>query len=251
MSVQRPGRLDGKRTLITAAGQGIGRASAEAFAAEGASVIATDINDAALADLAETVSGIEARHLDVTDAQAVSALAAELGAVDVLFNCAGYVHHGTVLECEPEDWDRSFDINARSMYLTIRAFLPAMLAAGGGSIINMSSLASSEKGVVNRFAYCASKAAVIGLTKALAADTVTQGIRCNAICPGTVDTPSLHDRMRAQGDYEAAYAAFVDRQPMGRMGTPEEIAGLAVFLASDESAYCSGATYLIDGGWKM
>ena len=250
-SVQRPGRLDGKRTLITAAGQGIGRASAEAFAAEGAAVIATDINDAALADLAETVPGIEARHLDVTDASAVSALAAELGAVDVLFNCAGYVHHGTVLECAPEDWDRSFDINARSMYLTIRAFLPAMLAAGGGSIINMSSLASSEKGVPNRFAYCASKAAVIGLTKALAADTVTQGIRCNAICPGTVDTPSLHDRMRAQGDYEAAHAAFVARQPMGRMGTPEEIAGLAVFLASDESAYCSGATYLIDGGWKM
>ena len=251
MSVQRPGRLDGKRTLITAAGQGIGRASAEAFAAEGARVIATDINDAALADLAETVAGVEALHLDVTDADAVSALAAELGAVDVLFNCAGYVHHGTVLECEPEDWDRSFDINARSMYLTIRAFLPAMLAVGGGSIINMSSLASSEKGVPNRFAYCASKAAVIGLTKALAADTITQGIRCNAICPGTVDTPSLHDRMRAQGDYEAAHAAFVDRQPMGRMGTPEEIAGLAVFLASDESAYCSGATYLIDGGWKM
>ena len=251
MAEQSGGRLAGKRALITAAGQGIGRASAEAFAREGASVIATDINDAALADLSETVSAVEARHLDVTDAAAVSALAGELGALDVLFNCAGYVHHGTILDCEPGDWDRSFDLNIRAMYLTTRAFLPAMLEAGGGSIITMSSLASSVKGVPNRFAYGASKAAVIGMTKAIAADYVTRGIRCNAICPGTVDTPSLHDRMRAQGDYEAAHAAFIARQPMGRLGTAEEIAALAVYLASDESSYCTGATHIIDGGWNI
>ena len=251
MAEERSGRLAGKRALITAAGQGIGRASAEAFAREGASVIATDINDAALADLAETVPAMTARHLDVTDAAAVSALAGELGAVDVLFNCAGWVHHGTILDCEPGDWDRSFDLNVRAMYLTTRAFLPAMLEAGGGSIITMSSLASSVKGVPNRFAYGASKAAVIGLTKAIAADYVTRGIRCNAICPGTVDTPSLHDRMRAQGDYEAAHAAFIARQPMGRLGTAEEIAALAVYLASDESSYCTGATHIIDGGWNI
>ena len=251
MAEERSGRLAGKRALITAAGQGIGRASAEAFAREGASVIATDINDAALADLAETVPAMTARHLDVTDAAAVSALARELGAVDVLFNCAGWVHHGTILDCEPGDWDRSFDLNVRAMYLTTRAFLPAMLEAGGGSIITMSSLASSVKGVPNRFAYGASKAAVIGLTKAIAADYVTRGIRCNAICPGTVDTPSLHDRMRAQGDYEAAHAAFIARQPMGRLGTAEEIAALAVYLASDESSYCTGATHIIDGGWNI
>ncbi len=251
MAEQSGGRLAGKRALITAAGQGIGRASAEAFAREGASVIATDINDAALADLSETVPAVEARHLDVTNAAAVSALAGELGALDVLFNCAGYVHHGTILDCEPGDWDRSFDLNVRAMYLTTRAFLPAMLEAGGGSIITMSSLASSVKGVPNRFAYGASKAAVIGMTKAIAADYVTRGIRCNAICPGTVDTPSLHDRMRAQGDYEAAHAAFIARQPMGRLGTAEEIAALAVYLASDESSYCTGATHIIDGGWNI
>ena len=251
MSQPSRGRLAGKRALITAAAQGIGRASAEAFAREGASVVATDINEAALAALAETMPAVQTRHLDVTDETAVAALAAELGAVDVLFNCAGYVHHGTILDCEPGDWDRSFDLNARAMYLTIRAFLPAMLEAGGGSIITMSSLASSVKGVVNRFAYCASKAAVIGLTKAIAADYVSRGIRCNAICPGTVDTPSLHDRMRAQGDYEAARAAFIARQPMGRLGTAEEIAALAVYLGSDESAYCTGATHIIDGGWNI
>ena len=251
MGADRGGRLAGKRALVTAAAQGIGRASAEAFAREGALVVATDINDETLAALSEAVPAIETRHLDVTDGAAVSALATELGAVDVLFNCAGYVHHGTILDCEPADWDRSFDINVRAMYVTIRAFLPAMLDAGGGSIVTVSSLASSVKGVVNRFAYCASKAAVIGLTKAIAADYVTRGIRCNAICPGTVDTPSLHDRMRAQGDYEAARAAFIARQPMGRLGTPEEIAALAVYLASDESAYCTGATYVIDGGWNI
>ncbi len=251
MSEDHSGRLAGKRALISAAAQGIGRASAEAFAREGAAVIATDINDEALAELEEAVPGIETRHLDVTDSAAVSALAAELGAVDVLFSCAGYVHHGTILDCEPADWDRSFDLNTRGMYLMIRAFLPAMLDAGGGSIITMSSLASSLRGVVNRCAYGASKAAVIGLTKAVAADYVTRGIRCNAICPGTVDTPSLHDRMRAQGDYETARAAFIARQPMGRMALPEEIAALAVYLASDESAYCTGATHVIDGGWNI
>ena len=251
MSEDHSGRLAGKRALITAAAQGIGRASAEAFAREGAAVVATDINDEALAALQEAVPGIETRHLDVTDSAAVSALAAELGAVDVLFSCAGYVHHGTILDCEPADWDRSFDLNTRGMYLMIRAFLPAMLDAGGGSIITMSSLASSLRGVVNRCAYGASKAAVIGLTKAVAADYVTRGIRCNAICPGTVDTPSLHDRMRAQGDYETARAAFIARQPMGRMAMPEEIAALAVYLASDESAYCTGATHVIDGGWNI
>ena len=251
MAEDRGGRLAGKRALVTAAAQGIGRASAEAYAREGAAVVATDINDAVLATLGEAVPGIETRHLDVTDADAVSALAAELGAVDVLFSCAGYVHHGTILDCEPADWDRSFDLNARGMYLMIRAFLPAMLDAGGGSIITMSSLASSLRGVVNRCAYGASKAAVIGLTKAVAADYVTRGIRCNAICPGTVDTPSLHERMRAQGDYESARAAFIARQPMGRMAMPEEIAALAVYLASDESAYCTGTTHVIDGGWNI
>lgn len=251
MTGDRGGRLAGKRALITAAAQGIGRASAEAFAQEGASVIATDINEAALVALSAEHPRIETRHLDVTDPSAVSSAAAEIGAIDVLFNCAGYVHHGTILDCEPADWDRTFDLNVRSMYLTIRAFLPAMLAAGGGSIVNMSSLASSLKGVPNRFAYGASKAAVVGLTKSVAADYVGQGIRCNAICPGTVDTPSLHERMRAQGDYEAARAAFIARQPMGRLGTAEEIAALAVYLAADESAYCTGATHVIDGGWNI
>ncbi len=251
MAGEQGGRLAGKRTLVTAAAQGIGRASVLAFNREGASVVATDINDGALAALAEEAAGVEIRHLDATDEAGVKELAAELGAVDVLFNCAGYVHHGSILDCEPADWDRSFDINVRSMFLTINAFLPAMLAAGGGSIINTSSLASSLKGVLNRCAYGASKAAVIGLTKAVAADYVTGGIRCNAICPGTVDTPSLHDRMRAQGNYEAAHAAFVARQPMGRLGTAEEIAALAVYLASDESAYTTGGAHVIDGGWYI
>ena len=252
MTGEHGGRLAGKRAVITAAAQGIGRSSALAFAREGASVVATDINDEALAALAESApADIAIRNLDVTAATAVEALAAELGAVDILFNCAGYVADGTILDCDAADWDRSFDLNVRSMYLTTKAFLPAMLAAGGGSIINMASLASSLKGVPRRAAYGASKAAVVGLTKAVAADYVTRGIRCNAICPGTVDTPSLHDRMRAQSDYEAAYTAFVARQPMGRLGTPEEIAALAVYLASDESAYCTGATYVIDGGWNI
>jgi 2-keto-3-deoxy-L-fuconate dehydrogenase len=241
------GRLEGKTALITAAAQGIGRASAETFAREGARVIATDLNAEALATLGG--AGIETRRLDVLDGGAIRALAAELGAVDVLFNCAGVVHHGNVLDCPEQDWDFAFALNAKAMYRMIRAFLPAMLKAGGGSIINMSSVASSIKAVPVRCAYAASKAAAIGLTKSVAADFIAQGIRCNAICPGTVESPSLEQRMAAQGDYEKARAAFIARQPMGRLGKPEEIAALVVYLASDESAYTTGQIHIIDGGW--
>lgn len=244
-------RLKGKTALITAAGQGIGRASALAFAAEGARVIATDVNEAALAALAEESRAIEARRLDVRDKAAVNALAAELGRVDVLFNVAGFVHHGSVLDCTEDQWDFAFDLNVKSMYRTCRAFLPAMLEAGGGSIINMSSGASSIKGAPNRFVYGTTKAAVIGLTKSIAADFVARGIRCNAICPGTVQTPSLDERIAAQGDVETARAAFIARQPMGRLGRPEEIAALAVYLASDESSFTTGAIHVIDGGWTL
>ncbi|HET8726926.1 MAG TPA: SDR family oxidoreductase [Alphaproteobacteria bacterium] len=245
------GRLAGKTAVITAAGQGIGRSSALAFAAEGATVWATDINGETLASLCQESPGIETALLDVRDNGAVDAFARERGAVDVLFNCAGFVHHGTILDCPEADWDFSFDLNVKSMYRMIRAFLPAMLEAGGGSIINMSSGASSIKGAPNRFVYGTTKAAVIGLTKALAADFITRGIRANAICPGTVETPSLHDRIAAQGDVEKARAAFIARQPMGRLGTPEEIAALAVYLASDESAFTTGTTHVIDGGWSL
>ena len=245
-------RLSGKTALVTAAGQGIGRATAEAFAAEGARVIATDINAAALAELGR-IPGIAAKRLDVTDAAAVLALAAEAGAVQVLFNGAGYVHAGTILECEEADWDFSFNLNARAMYRMIRAVLPGMLSHGGGSIINIASIASSVKGMPNRFVYGASKAAVIGLTKSVAADFITRGIRCNAICPGTVESPSLRERIAAQAKASGqtvaqVEAAFVGRQPMGRLGTTAEIAALAVYLASDESAFTTGTAQLIDGG---
>jgi 2-keto-3-deoxy-L-fuconate dehydrogenase len=249
------GRLASKRALVTAAGQGIGRAAALAFAAEGASVLATDIADEKLAPLADSL--IATRRLDVTDEAGIAALAAELGAIDVLFNCAGFVHHGTVLDCAPAEWDASFVLNVRSMYLMIRAFLPKIVERGAGaSIINMSSSVSSIKGAPNRCVYAATKAAVIGLTKSVATDFIVSGVRCNAICPGTIDTPSLADRIAAQGvqmvgGREAARRAFVERQPLGRLGTPEEVAALAVYLASDESAFTTGTIHVIDGGFTL
>jgi len=246
------GRLAGKTALITAAGQGIGRASAVRFAAEGATVWATDINEAALAALKAEYPGIETRVLDVRSDEAVAGIAAEVGALDVLFNCAGYVHQGDIFACTPKDWEFSFDLNVTSMYRMCRALLPAMVAAGKGSIVNMSSVASSIKGAPNRFVYGTTKGAVIGLTKAIAADFVGKGIRCNAICPGTVETPSLGERVAAQGpDVEKTRAAFVARQPMGRLGKAEEIAELALYLASDESAFTTGQTHVIDGGWSI
>jgi len=237
------GRLAGKRAVITAAAQGIGRSSAEMFAAEGAEVIATDIEEGKLAGL----MGCITRRLDVTDAEAVRRFVADTGPVDVLFNCAGYVHNGTILDCEDRDWAFSFDLNVTAMFRLCKGLLPGMLERGGGSIVNMASVASSVKGVPNRFAYGASKAAVIGLTKSIAADFAARNIRCNAICPGTVETPSLEDRMKSQGDYETARRAFIARQPMGRLGRPEEIAYLALYLASDESAYTTGTIHVIDG----
>ncbi|MBJ7415157.1 MAG: SDR family oxidoreductase [Niveispirillum sp.] len=239
------GRLAGKTALITAAGQGIGRATAELFASEGATVWATDINAAAL----ESLPGCQTRRLDVRDPADIAAASAEIGGIDVLFNCAGIVTGGNILECTEDEWDLSFDINVKAMFRMIRTFLPGMIGRGGGSIINMSSVASSTKGVPNRFIYGASKAAVLGLTRAVAADFVTKGIRVNAICPGTVDTPSLHERLRATGDYEGAWASFTARQPMGRVGAPQEIAALALYLASDESAFTTGHAHVIDGGW--
>jgi 2-keto-3-deoxy-L-fuconate dehydrogenase len=244
-------RLNGKRALVTAAGQGIGRATALAFAAEGARVIATDINAKTLGELSDANSKIETRLLDVTDTAAVDALARDVGAVDVLFNCAGFVHHGTILDCAPDAWNFSLNLNLTSMYRMIRALLPRMLEAGGGSIVNMSSVASSIRGTPNRFVYGVTKAGVIGLTKSVAADYVAKGIRCNAICPGTVATPSLEDRINAFDDPVAARADFIRRQPMGRLGTAQEIASLAVFLASDEASYTTGAIHVVDGGWSM
>lgn len=238
--------LRGKTVLVTAAAQGIGRASALAFARAGGKVYATDINEKLLAEL-DGRDGIATRKLDVLDDAAVRNVVDEIGPVDVLFNCAGYVHSGTILEMKDEELDFAFDLNVKAMVRTIRAVLPGMLERGGGAIINMSSVASSVKGVPNRFAYTTTKAAVVGLTKAVAADYVGRGIRCNAICPGTVESPSLESRMRAQGDYEAARAAFIARQPMGRLGAPEEIADLAVYLAG--ATYTTGVAYVIDGGW--
>lgn len=245
------GRLNGKTALLSAAGQGIGRASALAMAREGARVIATDINPDTLATLAEEAEGLalETRLLDVREADAVATLVAALPAPDVLFNCAGFVAHGTILDCDEDTWAFNLDLNMTAMYRMIRTFLPGMLAAGGGSIINMASVASSIIAAPNRFVYGATKAGVIGMTKSMAADFVTQGIRCNAICPGTVQSPSLEDRLSATGDYESARAAFIARQPMGRIGTPEEIAALVVWLASDESAFVTGQAHVIDGGW--
>lgn len=241
-----PQQLAGKTVFITAAAQGIGRATAELFVSEGAIVHASDINSEALNNLKD----MQLHILDVTNTISIKELAKKIGPVDILFNCAGYVHNGTLLECEKEDWDFSFAINVTSMYQMIRAFLPNMLSAGSGSIINMASVASSIKGVPNRCVYSATKAAVIGLTKSIATDYVQQGIRCNAICPGTVQSPSLEQRLSAGGDYNSALKKFIARQPMGRIGRPEEIARLALYLASDASAYTTGQCHVIDGGWS-
>jgi len=249
------GRLAGKRALVTAAGQGIGRATALAFATDGASVLATDIAEEKLTPLADAL--IATRQLDVTDDGAIVGLADELGPVDVLFNCAGFVHHGTILDVSPVEWDASFVLNVRSMYMMIRAFLPKMVERGtGASIINMASTVSSIKGTPNRCVYAATKAAVIGLTKSIAADFIVSGIRCNAICPGTIETPSLEERIAAQGarmvgGSEAVRRAFIERQPLGRVGQPEEVAALAVYLASDESSFTTGAIHVIDGGFTL
>jgi len=245
------GRLKGKVALLTAAAAGIGRATAEAFAKEGAKVVATDLDPAKLAGLKGDL-----RKLDVRSTEAINALAKEIGPIDVLFNCAGIVHHGTILDCEESDWDLSFDVNVKSMHRTIRAFLPGMLAKGGGSIVNVASGASSVRGIPNRYVYTATKAAVIGLTKALAADFIKRGIRCNAICPGTIESPSLEYRIKVLAkqtgqSIAAVRQGFIDRQPMGRLGKPEEIAALAVYLASDESSYTTGQIHLADGGFAL
>lgn len=240
-------RLAGKRALVTAAGQGIGRASALAMMREGAHVIATDINEESLGALER--EGLDPRLLDVCNPESIAAVADHAGPVDILFNCAGYVASGTILDCDEAQWAFSVELNLTGIYRMCRAILPGMLARGGGSIINMSSVASSVIAAPNRFVYGATKAGVIGLTKSIAADFVTRGIRCNAICPGTVESPSLEERLRATGDYDAARAAFIARQPIGRIGRPEEIAALVVYLASDESAYTTGVAHVIDGGW--
>lgn len=245
------GRLSGKSVFITSAGQGIGRSTALMMAAEGATVFATDLRDDGLKTLAAESAAITTAVLDVTNPAQIETVTKQAGTPDVLFNCSGFVHGGTIMEVVDKDWDFAFDINVRAHYRMMRAFMPGWLERGKASIINMSSIASSLKGVPNRFLYGATKAAVLGMTKAMAADYVTKGIRVNAICPGTVDTPSLHERMRASGDYETARKAFIARQPMGRLARPEEIAALVVYLASDESEFITGQSFLIDGGMSV
>jgi 2-keto-3-deoxy-L-fuconate dehydrogenase len=243
--------LEGRTALITAAGQGIGYATALAFADAGAKVIATDINPKGLEELSRERHSISTRKLDVTDSAAIATLVNGLDRVDVLFNCVGDVHNGSILECEERDWERSFDLNVTSMFHTCRALLPGMIARKQGSIINVASVVSSVKGAPRRFAYGTSKAAVVGLTKSIAADFVQSGIRCNALCPGTIDTPSLEERMAAGGDLDAARQAFIARQPMGRLGTPQEIAQAALYLACDDSSFMTGQALVIDGGWSI
>ena len=245
------GRLSGKTVLVTSAAQGIGRATAIAMANEGAKVWATDIRGDLLEVLAKEQPGISTFTLNVLSVEDIAAAAAKTGAVDGLFNCSGFVHQGSILEAEDKDFDFSFNLNVRAHYHMIKAYLPLMVAKGGGSIINMASVCSSIKGLPNRFAYGTTKAAVIGLTKSVAADFVTKGIRCNAVCPGTVDTPSLFDRMKAQGDVETARAAFIARQPMGRLARADEVASMVVYLASDESAFITGQAFVIDGGLSI
>jgi len=243
-------RLDGKRIFVTAAAQGMGRASALAFAREGAKVLATDVNEELLATLKnEAPNAIDIAPLDVTDKAAIAAITQDRE-IDVLFNCAGFVHNGTILDCDEDGFEKSINLNVRSMYRMARAVLPGMIERKRGNIINMASVASSVIGVPNRFAYGMTKAAVIGLTKSIAADFVSKGIRCNALCPGTVDTPSLEGRMRAQGNYDEARQSFIDRQPMGRIGTANEMAEALVFLASDETAFMTGVALVVDGGWS-
>jgi 2-keto-3-deoxy-L-fuconate dehydrogenase len=246
-----PFRLDGKTAVITGAGQGIGRASALLFAEAGATVWATDRNPATLEALQAEHPDLGTHVLDVRDSVAIQDFAHHVGTAHILFNCAGVVHAGSILDCSDEQWSLSLDINAGAMFRMCKAFLPAMLAAGGGSILNMASVVSSVKGAPNRFAYGASKAAVVGLSKSIAADFIGHGIRCNALCPGTTDTPSLHDRMSATGNAEQALAAFTSRQPMGRLGRPEEIAAAALYLASDESRFLTGQAFIIDGGMSL
>jgi 2-keto-3-deoxy-L-fuconate dehydrogenase len=242
------GRLQGKTAVVTAAGAGIGRAVAIAFAQAGARTIATDINGSALETLAAAAPDIQTEVLNMLDADAIARFAAKQSDVSILFNCAGVVHDGSILQCTEDDWTLAFDLNVRSMFRLTKALLPGMVERGGGSIVNIASVAGSVKGIPSRFAYGCTKAAVIGLTKSVAIDFIGQGIRCNAICPGTIDTPSLGDRMRATGDEEKARAAFTARQPLGRLGRPEEIAELAVYLASDAAAFTTGAIHIIDGG---
>ena len=238
--------LKGKTALLTASGQGIGKATAKAFSEAGAYVIATDINNESLSSLTDFVN--ETHILDVTDKDAIKNLVTSIKEPDILFNCAGIVHNGTILESTDNDWDMAFSLNAKAMYHMIKEVLPIMITRGGGSIVNIASVASSTKGIINRFIYSASKAAVLGITKSIAADYIAAGIRCNAICPGTIQSPSLEQRLSDMGDYEYARKQFVARQPMGRIGEAEEVANLAVYLASDASAFTTGQFHIIDGG---